>query len=60
MNTPTAIEAALREAITRHLTSITHAFDYPAIPDWMREFDRLDEFEAAHPQSPQINSEKQL
>ncbi len=45
MTTPTAIEAALREAITRHLANIEHAIDYKPVPNWLREFERMAEFE---------------
>ena len=58
MTTPaTALEAALREAIARHLHNIELAADYPPIPAWLREFDRLAEAEAAFPDTTHLNPE---
>lgn len=55
--TPTALEAAFRDAVARRLADLACAIDYPPLPDWMREFDRLAEFEAAIPPSAHTNNE---
>lgn len=57
MTTPTALEAALRDAVAQRLADLALSIDYPAVPEWMRELERLDEFEAAYPQSVQTNTE---
>lgn len=55
---PPEIDPAALADLARRLVDLAGAVDYPLTPQWLTEFDALDGFEAAYPQSVQTNNEK--
>lgn len=53
----TEIDPAALADIARRISDLAGAVDYPITPQWLTEFDALDGFMAAYPQSVQTNTE---